>query len=340
MQVTPPGKQPLKMTSLSLPPGQGTAEDRALLQLLTKRRPLLARAAAALRRSGQRVALLLREPEQDLFCELIPTAKKVTAPPQDTSDYDVILADFTHAVSPAWAQFVSRAALSGIEVWHPADFAEARLGKVSVEHFSPAHIRRGRRRGYAAAKRLLDIVTVIAAAPAATLLTTIAAAAIYFRMGAPVFFAQDRVGENGKVFRMYKLRTMRPPRQGDRVKATCVNDDRITPLGAILRRFRIDELPQFVNILKGDMSLVGPRPEQPKLAGDYAMAIPSFEHRHMVKPGITGWAQVMYGYASTLSETRRKLSYDLFYVKHASLALDCEILVRTVVTLLRGNAVR
>jgi lipopolysaccharide/colanic/teichoic acid biosynthesis glycosyltransferase len=122
--------------------------------------------------------------------------------------------------------------------------------------------------------------------------------------------------------------------------ATIRNDTRITPLGKWLRRFRIDELPQLWNVLKGDMSIVGPRPEQRSLSDDYTRAIPAFAYRSMVRPGITGWAQVRAGYAADLAETRIKLGYDLFYLKYFSFSLDVQILLRTIWILLSGRGVR
>ena len=139
---------------------------------------------------------------------------------------------------------------------------------------------------------------------------------------------------------MYKLRTMRAPRPEDGEIATNKNDVRITYFGALLRRFRIDELPQLWNILIGDMSLIGPRPEQPGLTKQYIDAMPAFAYRHLVRPGITGWAQVRAGYAANLEETRVKLAYDLFYVKNFSLILDLQIILRTFWTIVSGSGVR
>jgi lipopolysaccharide/colanic/teichoic acid biosynthesis glycosyltransferase len=157
-------------------------------------------------------------------------------------------------------------------------------------------------------------------------------------MGSPVLFTQDRVGLGGRIFKMYKLRTMRPSNTSS-TTATSQQDNRITSLGKFLRRHRIDELPQFYNILRGDMSLVGPRPEQPSLAQRYLETIPSFRYRCMLPPGITGWAQINASYASDETETHRKLTYDLYYVKHAGLLLDLWIILITVrAVLLRQGA--
>lgn len=139
---------------------------------------------------------------------------------------------------------------------------------------------------------------------------------------------------------MYKLRTMRDSADNRVGTATSIGDNRVTKAGQILRRFRIDELPQLWNVLKGDMSLIGPRPEQEGLSYAYISSVPSFAYRSLVRPGITGWAQVNAGYAANLEESRVKLSYDLFYVKNISFSLDIQIVLRTVFTILGGAGVR
>jgi lipopolysaccharide/colanic/teichoic acid biosynthesis glycosyltransferase len=167
----------------------------------------------------------------------------------------------------------------------------------------------------------------------------VAAVAILITMGQPVLFTQRRIGKGGAPFTMYKLRTMAALGLVES-RATVIRDPRITPLGKLLRRFRIDELPQLINVLRGEMSLIGPRPEQPLLTERYIVQMPAFSYRHLVKPGITGWAQVNAGYAANLAETKLKLEHDLFYIKNYSLALDLQILVRTLVTLAGGGGAR
>jgi len=188
-------------------------------------------------------------------------------------------------------------------------------------------------------KRAFDLIVVLAAAPAAILIVALASLATAIASGRPVFFLQDRVGFNGQTFRLFKLRTMTSSPSGSAV-ATSAQDSRITPLGRILREYRLDELPQLLNVLKGEMSLIGPRPEQPALVAEYRRHLPNFDHRHLVKPGITGLAQVMYGYASNLKETRNKLRYDLIYVRNSSVRLEARIALRTVRTVLGRERVR
>jgi lipopolysaccharide/colanic/teichoic acid biosynthesis glycosyltransferase len=189
-------------------------------------------------------------------------------------------------------------------------------------------------------KRWIDILATILMGPIALLLGGGAALAILISMGHPIVYVQDRVGRNGRVFRMYKLRTMCAQSLGGRQIATLKSDGRITPLGKVLRRYRIDELPQLINVLKGDMSLIGPRPEQPQLVEEYRQVLPHYDLRHWVQPGLSGWAQVTFGYASTIEETQEKLSYDLFYIREFGFALDVEIAIATLWTLMTGRNAR
>ena len=148
------------------------------------------------------------------------------------------------------------------------------------------------------------------------------------------FYTQERVGKNGVPFTIYKMRTMvQNAEQNGAVFAT-TNDSRITPFGKFLRKTRLDELPQFINVLKGDMAIIGPRPERPVFVEQIANAIPLYQTRHVIKPGLTGWAQVNYPYGSNLEDSLMKLRYDLYYIKHRSLFLDINIVVKTMSTVL------
>lgn len=150
----------------------------------------------------------------------------------------------------------------------------------------------------------------------------------------PFFYSQERVGLGNRVFRIYKVRTMRVAPEGADEQWAKSADTRMTRLGRFLRRSRIDEMPQFWNVLRGDMSIVGPRPEQPKIAEELERTIAYFSYRHLVKPGITGWAQINHGYVASIDESRTKLSYDLYYVHHHTLALDLDIMLRTFFVML------
>ena len=234
---------------------------------------------------------------------------------------------------------MSRALLAGKPVRHAAEFLEEMRGVVSIDHFDLDHLPRTGLSGYSAPKRVFDIACVLLAAPFALPLLLLGMLGVGSTMGLPIFFVQERVGLGGRPFRMLKLRTMRPG-AGPSGVATLRGDPRITPLGAWLRRFRIDELPQLWNVLIGEMSLIGPRPEQPALAERYIREAPAFAFRELVRPGITGWAQVRAPYAADLAETRVKLGYDLFYLKAFSFGLDVQILFRTVWTLISGGGAR
>ena len=149
-----------------------------------------------------------------------------------------------------------------------------------------------------------------------------------------LFYSQSRVGKNGKLFRIHKLRSMVKNAEANGAVWATKNDTRITKFGKFLRKTRLDELPQFFNILKGDMSLIGPRPERPEFVKDLEEQIPFYAIRHVVRPGLTGWAQVNYPYANTIEEQETKLRYDLFYIKERSSFLDFKILIKTITTVL------
>ena len=154
----------------------------------------------------------------------------------------------------------------------------------------------------------------------------------------PLFYTQRRVGQGGQIFKMYKFRSMRPnAEQGTGAVWARKGDDRITPVGKFTRKFRIDELPQAINVLKGDMSVVGPRPERPEFVNALSLLVPYYRARHAIKPGITGWAQIKYGYGGTHQEARIKLEHDLYYVKHASVLLDTYILLQTLPVMILGK---
>ncbi|MEZ5427041.1 MAG: TIGR03013 family PEP-CTERM/XrtA system glycosyltransferase [Pyrinomonadaceae bacterium] len=157
----------------------------------------------------------------------------------------------------------------------------------------------------------------------------------------PVFYKQERVGLNGKVFKVIKFRSMRvdAEQDGKPVWATA-DDDRTTYVGKVIRKIRVDEIPQFWNIIKGEMSFVGPRPERPHFVAQLAEEIPFYEHRHLVAPGLTGWAQIKYPYGASVEDARNKLQYDLYYIKNQSLALDLVIVFETVKTVLFGRGGR
>jgi lipopolysaccharide/colanic/teichoic acid biosynthesis glycosyltransferase len=266
--------------------------------------------------------------------------RQIEDPAASIADYDLILITFEGPLPGPWAGLLSRALLAGKAVRHVSEYLEEARGVVAVAHFDIDYLPTSGLANYRAQKRLLDLVCVALLAPLAAPVAAMGALGVWLTMGRPVMFVQARAGLGGEPFRMLKLRTMIPAAPGDAVVATARGDSRITPFGRWLRRFRIDELPQLWNVLVGDMSLIGPRPEQPALAERYTRDVPAFAYRQLVRPGITGWAQVRAGYAADLEETKIKLAYDLFYLKHFTLGLDLQILTRTVWTLLSGAGVR
>ncbi|MEO7975739.1 sugar transferase [Flavobacterium sp.] len=149
-----------------------------------------------------------------------------------------------------------------------------------------------------------------------------------------LFYTQERVGKNGIVFKIYKFRTMVKNSESNGIKFATSNDKRVTPFGKFMRKTRIDELPQFINILKGDMAVIGPRPERPFFVKEIAEIMPFYETRHVIKPGLTGWAQVNYSYGESIQESLIKLQYDLYYIKHRSIFLDLSITFKTITTVL------
>ncbi|MDK4614329.1 exopolysaccharide biosynthesis polyprenyl glycosylphosphotransferase [Kingella kingae] len=189
-------------------------------------------------------------------------------------------------------------------------------------------------------KRLLDIVCVLCALPFALPLMLLTAIAIRLESSGSVLFTQNRVGQGGREFRIYKFRSMSQDSEKDGAKLAQVGDSRITQVGHFIRKTRLDELPQFFNILKGDMSLIGPRPEQKVFVEQFEQSIAFYNYRHIVKPGLSGWAQVTQGYAGNEDETRVKIEHDFYYIKHFSLSLDLLIVFKTIKIILTGFGAR
>jgi len=187
---------------------------------------------------------------------------------------------------------------------------------------------------------MLDVGVVLVTAPVSVPIGLLAAIAIKLGSPGPLFFVQERIGQRGKRFRMIKFRSMRTDAENEGARFAARTDERITRVGSFLRQTRIDELPQFWNVLKGEMSVIGPRPEQPDFVTSFEASIPFYGYRHLVKPGITGWAQVHFGYAASEEDTRNKLEYDLYYARHCSIWLDLAIIFRTFRTIFTGDGAR
>jgi len=253
-------------------------------------------------------------------------------------DIEYMLIDPAHHHTREWLDFLERCYLSNIDVLPWTRAVEIQLGRVDVKSFEISHISYSPTQlGYARLKRFFDIAVVIATLPITLLLAVCVAGYIYLRDGGPVIFVQHRRGLGKAVFRMYKFRTMYKGVGGG---STVQNDKRIIPGCRFIRRTRLDELPQLFNVLRGDMSLIGPRPAAEYIARATERAEPKTALRSLVLPGITGWAQVASGYAATTEEEIEKLAYDLYYIKCLSFDLDLQILFRSVKTVLLGSGAR
>lgn len=186
-------------------------------------------------------------------------------------------------------------------------------------------------------KRTADIIVSVLLLLVTLPLLSLASLLIWMEDQGPVLFVQDRSGLMGRTFRLYKLRTMRPADPEAPASWTVRGDNRITRIGWVLRRVRLDELPQLLNVLRGDMSLIGPRPERPELEQTLEARIPHYRKRHWMPPGLSGWAQVCAPYAASVEEAELKLSYDLYYLRHWGIALDLLILLKTIKTVLKAG---
>ncbi|MDO5685944.1 MAG: sugar transferase [Neisseria sp.] len=238
----------------------------------------------------------------------------------------------------SWQNFLADCALEGISVFNIRQIEESLTGKIKIHHMyendlgslqpSPFYIH---------IKYLLDILLILLSLPLVIIVVILTAIAIKLDDGGKIFYFQDRVGFRNKTFTAYKLRSMS---EASSTHTTVQNDQRITRVGRFIRKTRIDELPQFLNVLKGEMSLIGPRAEYLAFAQELEKEVPFFNYRHIVKPGISGWAQVMQGYATGAEETKTKLEYDFYYIKHFSFSLDVLIFFKTIKTMLTGFGAR
>ena len=236
-----------------------------------------------------------------------------------------------------------RLRFEGVEVLPPLTVAEIYSGRLPVDLVSEERLMEGSAESawpmVWRIKRLLDLfVSLVASVVLAPVALLVAAAVKLSALRSPVFYTQMRVGQFGRPFRIYKFRTMREGAEEETGPVWAEeNDPRITRLGRVLRRFRLDEIPQFVNILKGEMSLVGPRPERPEIVAELEKGIPYYSERHNIMPGLTGWAQVRHPYTSTVSDSVRKLEYDLYYMTHLSVALDLQIILSSLRIVVLGK---
>ncbi len=255
-----------------------------------------------------------------------------------------VVADLRADLSPEWERAIADAALQGRPVYHFKQLEESLTGRVNVEHLSenpcgsltPSLI-------YMSAKRYVDFL--LGASALIVLAPVLAAIALAIRLETPgpAIFRQTRIGLGGEAFTMLKFRSMReatPAERADPELALRHDESRITQVGKFLRSTRLDELPQIMNILRGEMSWIGPRPEAVALSRLYEAKVPFYRYRHIVRPGVTGWAQVNQGHVVGVESAEQKLQFDFFYVKHFSFWLDMLVFMRTARVILTGNGAR
>lgn len=256
----------------------------------------------------------------------------------ELDNIDILLVDPLENHSKKMSSMLAACYLGGIEIMPWTRYIEVRRGRLDVSTFEVTHLSYSPSQLlYARVKRLLDLAAVIVSLPLTLPIAALVAVYLFARDGNPVIFVQIRRGYGGRRFRMYKFRTMYKGTSGG---STGVNDKRIIPGCELLRKLRFDEIPQLVNILWGDMSLIGPRPVAEYVSRSSEIAEPKYALRSLVLPGITGWAQVKSGYAGTTEEEIEKLSYDLYYIKHLSFDLDLLVLFKTVKTVFFGLGAR
>lgn len=260
--------------------------------------------------------------------------------PEYDRPYDALVADFRADLPDEWEAFLAHSAVSGAIVFHIKQLRESLTGKVEIEHLMENSF--GSLvpfMAYLKIRRLIDILLALVLGALLLPILLIITLLIRLETPGPALFRQQRIGYKGRPFMVTKFRTMchRPMMTISRESAMTKNEDpRITRVGRILRRTRLDELPQIWNILKGEMSWIGPRPEADILSKWYEDELPFYHYRHIVPPGITGWAQVSQGHVALLKQVNGKLHYDFYYIKHFSPWLDILIIIMTIKTIITG----
>lgn len=240
-------------------------------------------------------------------------------------------------IDSVWQKFLASQTLQGMPVYNHLQVHESLTGRSPIQHLYendlgsllPSQL-------YLTIKQWLDCAVIIVTAPIVVPIVLLTIVAIRLESQGNAIFTQERVGQGGKIFKIYKLRSMAKNAEAGGAKMAQTNDVRVTKVGKFIRKTRIDELPQFINVLKGEMSLIGPRPEQKSFVDEFEQKIPFYSYRHIVKPGISGWAQVTQGYASDEDETKVKLEHDFYYIKNFSFTLDMLIVIKTIQTMLTG----
>lgn len=274
----------------------------------------------------------------------------MVSPDSDLRDTQGVVVDLRSDLSDEWERFIARCALSGTPVYHVKQVLESLTGRVAIEHLSENTLGSlNPNQAYIVVKQMIDWLSAAILLVALSPIFLLTALAVRLDSSGPALFRQDRMGYRGRIVRVYKFRTMDDRAlsgsqcDGDDEKQLAMTreaDTRVTRIGVILRRTRIDELPQVLNILRGEMSWIGPRPEALPLSRWYEAELPFYHYRHIVRPGITGWAQVNQGHVTALDDALEKLHYDFYYIKNFSPWLDLVISIRTVLIVITGFGAR
>lgn len=292
------------------------------------------------RRQGFEVAVIVRDPDSTLPAWVpergIPVVEDLTALAGFVQSERV----HTIVVSDSWYYSLYRDLYQflpyHVDLYQLTSFWERFDESIPIyaarEIWFLDNFNRGPTKGYHILKRLLDLLTVVVLAPIALLLGIITAVLVRLSGPGPVVFRQTRVGRNEQPFTLYKFRSMVADAEKHGAQWASRRDPRVTPIGRVLRAIRMDELPQLLNVLRGDMSIIGPRPERPEFVSQLSQTIPHYHLRHLVRPGLTGWAQVKFRYGSSAEDAAVKLTYDLYYVKNMSIVLDGKIVLKTILT--------
>ena len=255
---------------------------------------------------------------------------------------NAIVADLhSPALTDAWQKFLANCTLQHMPVYNIRQVEESLTGRVKIRHMyennlgsllpSPT---------YMTVKYLLESALILVSLPITLPVMLLTALLVKLEDGGSVFYNQERVGYRGKPFTMFKFRSMTENKAINQETTTQKGDARITRIGRVIRKLRIDELPQLLNVLRGEMSLIGPRAEYKKFADELEKQVPFYQYRHIVKPGISGWAQVMHGYATGAEETQIKIEHDFYYIKNFSFWLDLLIFFKTIKTMATGFGAR
>ena len=261
-----------------------------------------------------------------------------------TKKFDVLV-DFTDKLlrDPKITEKLLQYKLEGLQYYNYLEFYETYENKLPISHLSPKWFLENtglevyHNNFNLKAKRLLDLLFALLIGIFAAPVIVLAAIIVKLESKGPIFFIQERIGEGNKKFNIVKFRSMTTDAEKDGPQWASKNDNRVTKFGKIMRATRIDELPQLWNVLRGEMSFVGPRPEREFFIQQLEKEIPYYNLRHTVKPGLTGWAQVMYPYGASVEDAYRKLQYDLYYIKHHSIPFDVKVLLKTVTIVIFGK---